>query len=784
MEFSDITVEGLSLCQYRTKLDGVVQQNWGPHGIDCQGWDSKTVNRKFQDIGCDGGGSCEVCVRAANLVGEQSHTVDWNTGNCKTFNVGYPVLRASGCGFSFSSEGYTIVSPLECTGSCETVINADRDTGVCVTKGTMPDPSYVYGGGNWLCTGNWRANNPKFIKCGKGDYPGSSSCTSSSTLGVLHNDVDGGVFCCQPTPTTDLDGDGLWVSTSDSSYAGYCDCPGGCPPTCGDGSVGGTEACDDGDTSDTHRSVNSLDDDGFCVIDPVAGNLCKLNTCGDGYLYVGVEDCDDGNVINGDGCSSTCTSEACPDNEEENSAGSTGTEWDTTGTTNRVQTGVGACCPLDQCSLGGSCLPSNTRDSTYNWACDDERTGVPNPTGFACDSTGDNDGYKINGNDALCCSIFSEDTGPRSAGEFGFGDATTSAKEESIAKNTCSDGSDNDCDGELDYDGLTIDVGRDPPAGKIYDYRYTTPVKGDSACPVDILDARTSPVTYDNRALCELGTFTLWCDASVGDVRSVEAEVRDASDGVVGTCVGEPNPWLENQPTAEFACPLPTVAGTYTARCFVNTAESYTVVGEDRIDIEVACSSNIRVNVNDVDGGLNGASVTIQNPPETYTGLTGGVQGGDGFTQFLGKPFGTYEVFVTKDKYNPATLVKEVNDPLETINVFLEAESCQDDCSFGATGRCDYNRCLGVEGCTLSDVDPAKQAEVKSICQGAIVGSRYDFDDTSDVICCEGPIVTTSTFSSSLAIESCSPQLIPHTTLVTYNGRIHRLTVMTYSSCD
>lgn len=63
------------------------------------------------------------------------------------------------------------------------------------------------------------------------------------------------------------------------------------PVVCGDGFVGGDEACDDG---------NTVDGDG-CT----AG--CELEFCGDGVINNGGrESCDDGNSGDGDGCSATC----------------------------------------------------------------------------------------------------------------------------------------------------------------------------------------------------------------------------------------------------------------------------------------------------------------------------------------------------------------------------------------------------------------------------------------------------------------------------------------------
>ena len=64
---------------------------------------------------------------------------------------------------------------------------------------------------------------------------------------------------------------------------------------CGDGHVyQGAEDCDDG---------NNQNGDG-CL------NACVTNVCGDGFVEAGVEQCDDGNNQNGDGCDQSCEIEA------------------------------------------------------------------------------------------------------------------------------------------------------------------------------------------------------------------------------------------------------------------------------------------------------------------------------------------------------------------------------------------------------------------------------------------------------------------------------------------
>lgn len=78
---------------------------------------------------------------------------------------------------------------------------------------------------------------------------------------------------------------------------------------CGDGVKVQVEECDLG-------AGNA--NDGLCLLD------CTLNRCGDGFIYLGHEECDDGNLLDGDGCSASCEStssqtvdESVPDHEPE-----------------------------------------------------------------------------------------------------------------------------------------------------------------------------------------------------------------------------------------------------------------------------------------------------------------------------------------------------------------------------------------------------------------------------------------------------------------------------------
>jgi fibro-slime domain-containing protein len=87
-------------------------------------------------------------------------------------------------------------------------------------------------------------------------------------------------------------------------------------PKCGDGRLGFGEYCDDGNIAngDGCTSTCTLEPGYTC---PTPGSVCThIAFCGDGKLSVASgEECDDGNMLGGDGCSQACVIEAnyaCP----------------------------------------------------------------------------------------------------------------------------------------------------------------------------------------------------------------------------------------------------------------------------------------------------------------------------------------------------------------------------------------------------------------------------------------------------------------------------------------
>jgi cysteine-rich repeat protein len=108
-------------------------------------------------------------------------------------------------------------------------------------------------------------------------------------------------------------------------------CKGGIPDAtcgggvCGNGIVGGSEQCDDGNPDPTDGCTNDCTICGDGVVTPpeecdngvndgtICAPNCKLPGCGDGLVEPG-ETCDDGNTLDGDNCPSNCVIEACDAN--------------------------------------------------------------------------------------------------------------------------------------------------------------------------------------------------------------------------------------------------------------------------------------------------------------------------------------------------------------------------------------------------------------------------------------------------------------------------------------
>jgi len=138
--------------------------------------------------------------------------------------------------------------------------------------------------------------------------PGSFTCTCDGGYtgdGTMCADIDECALDadnCDPNATC-TNTPGSFTCMCNTGYNGDGTV---CASACGDGAVVmGVEACDDGNT------LSGDGCSGACEVEPgwTCGGMpsvCEPGQCGDGII-AGVEACDDGNTKGGDGCTSTCT---------------------------------------------------------------------------------------------------------------------------------------------------------------------------------------------------------------------------------------------------------------------------------------------------------------------------------------------------------------------------------------------------------------------------------------------------------------------------------------------
>ena len=77
--------------------------------------------------------------------------------------------------------------------------------------------------------------------------------------------------------------------------------------TCGNGTKAGTETCDDGNIVSGDGCSTSCTVESGYTCNTATPNVCST-VCGDG-IVAGSEGCDDGGTTSGNGCSATCTVE-------------------------------------------------------------------------------------------------------------------------------------------------------------------------------------------------------------------------------------------------------------------------------------------------------------------------------------------------------------------------------------------------------------------------------------------------------------------------------------------
>jgi cysteine-rich repeat protein len=252
-----------------------------PNGSACSDGNACTTSDSCQNGSC--GGFAVIC-----LASDQCHIAglcDPGSGACSNPVApdGSACSDGNACTQSDSCQAgiCTGSNPVACTAldQCHAAGTCDPASGTC-SNPALPD-------GTTCSDGN---------ACTQTDSCQAGTCTGANPVVCTASDQCHAAGACDPASGTCSnpvapDGtscnDGNLCTSSDVCTAGTC---GGAPVTCDDQNACTTDSCSPGT--------------GACVNVPIVG--CQ--SCGNG-VREGTEECDDHNLVNGDGCNSSCTAE-------------------------------------------------------------------------------------------------------------------------------------------------------------------------------------------------------------------------------------------------------------------------------------------------------------------------------------------------------------------------------------------------------------------------------------------------------------------------------------------
>jgi len=336
------------------------------------------------------------------------------------------------------------VGDARCDAICESAGNAcitpgpddTLDTAVAVTD---QEWEYVSTGANGVCNSTAAGTDLQIIVLGEGAE--NTICVDGGADGITQTLLCG-------NGVADVEENGILVGSDceDGNEVSGDGCSTICEPEiCGDGVVqaGLGEECDDANSDDDDVCVGCQDaecgdgftcTDGVCTSGPGGGveecddgdvvdgdgcdSDCSVTACGNGIVTAG-ETCDDGDLTDGDGCDSNCTPTGCG-----NGVTTAGEECDDGN--NDAEDGCGPTCLTEVCGdgivqagLGEECEDGNAVDGdgcdtnctftacgngvvTAGEACDDGNNDAEDGCSPACDAEVCGDGIVQAGLGEIC----------------------------------------------------------------------------------------------------------------------------------------------------------------------------------------------------------------------------------------------------------------------------------------------------------------------------------------------------------------------------------------------